>query len=152
MNAPISALLERKGRKVFSVLPTVTISEAVAEMNRQRVGCMLVIEDDQLVGVFTERDVLKRVVGAGVDPTRTRVAEVMTANVITISPDATVEQAMVIFTEKRCRHLPVIEQGRLVGTISIGDITRWMADSSRAEAEHLKNYITTGFSTAPFTG
>ncbi len=152
MNAPISALLDRKGRKVFSVLPTVTISEAVAEMNRQRVGCMLVIENDQLVGVFTERDVLKRVVGAGVDPTRTRVAEVMTANVITISPDATVEQAMVIFTEKRCRHLPVIEQGRLVGTISIGDITRWMADSSRAEAEHLKNYITTGFSTAPFTG
>jgi CBS domain-containing protein len=152
MNAPISALLDRKGRKVFSVLPTVTISEAVAEMNRQRVGCMLVIENDQLVGVFTERDVLKRVVGAGVDPTRTRVAEVMTANVITVSPDATVEQAMVIFTEKRCRHLPVIEQGRLVGTISIGDITRWMADSSRAEAEHLKNYITTGFSTAPFTG
>ena len=152
MNAPISALLDRKGRSVFSVLPSVTISEAVAEMNRQRVGCMLVIDEGRLVGVFTERDVLKRVVGAGVDPTRTRVAEVMTANVITVSPDATVEQAMVIFTEKRCRHLPVIEQGRLVGTISIGDITRWMADSSRAEAEHLKNYITTGFSTAPFAG
>ena len=150
MNAPISALLDRKGRSVFSVLPSVTISEAVAEMNRQRVGCMLVIDEGRLVGVFTERDVLKRVVGAGVDPTRTRVAEVMTANVITVSPDATVEQAMVIFTEKRCRHLPVIEQGRLVGTISIGDITRWMADSSRAEAEHLKNYITTGFSTTPF--
>ena len=121
-------------------------------MNRQRVGCMLVIDEGRLVGVFTERDVLKRVVGAGVDPTRTRVAEVMTSTVITVSPDATVEQAMVIFTEKRCRHLPVIEQGRLVGTISIGDITRWMADSSRAEAEHLKNYITTGFSTAPFAG
>ena len=152
MNTPISALLDRKGRSVFSVLPTVTISEAVAEMNRQRVGCMLVIDEGRLVGVFTERDVLKRVVGAGVDPTRTRVAEVMTSTVITVSPDATVEQAMVIFTEKRCRHLPVIEQGRLVGTISIGDITRWMADSSRAEAEHLKNYITTGFSTAPFAG
>ncbi len=152
MNAPISALLDRKGRSVFSVLPSVTISEAVAEMNRQRVGCMLVIDEGGLVGVFTERDVLKRVVGAGVDPTRTRVAEVMTANVITVAPDATVEQAMVIFTEKRCRHLPVVEQGRLVGTISIGDITRWMADSSRAEAEHLKNYITTGFSTAPFAG
>ncbi len=150
MNTPISALLDRKGHSVFSVLPTVTISEAVAEMNRQRVGCMLVIDEGRLVGVFTERDVLKRVVGAGVDPTRTRVAEVMTSSVITVSPDATVEQAMVIFTEKRCRHLPVIEQGRLVGTISIGDITRWMADSSRAEAEHLKNYITTGFSTAPF--
>lgn len=146
MNAPISALLDRKGRKVFSVSSTVTISEAVAEMNRQRVGCMLVIDDDHLAGVFTERDVLKRVVGAGVDPTRTRVADVMTANVITISPDATVEETMVIFTEKRCRHLPVLDHGRLIGTISIGDITRWMADSHRAEAEHLKNYITGGFS------
>ena len=119
-------------------------------MNRQRVGCMLVIADGRLAGVFTERDVLKRVVGAGVDPLRTRVADVMTATVITIAPDATVEQAMVIFTEKRCRHLPVVEHGQLVGTISIGDITRWMADSHRAEAEHLKNYITSGFSTAPF--
>lgn len=146
MNAPISAILDRKGRKVFSVLPNVTISEAVAEMNRQRVGCMLVIEEDRLVGVFTERDVLRRVVGAGVDPMRSLVAEVMTSSVITISPDATVEEAMVIFTEKRCRHLPVVDHGRLVGTVSIGDITRWMADSHRAEAEHLKNYITSGFS------
>jgi CBS domain-containing protein len=152
MNAPISALLDRKGRSVFSVSPTVTIAEAVAEMNRQRVGCMLVLDGGRLVGVFTERDVLKRVVGAGVDPKHTRVAEVMTANVITIPPTATVEQAMVIFTEKRCRHLPVLEQGELVGAISIGDITRWMADAHRVEAEHLKNYITTGFSTSPFSG
>lgn len=145
MNAPISALLDRKGRKVFSVSSTVTISEAVAEMNRQRVGCMLVIDDDRLVGVFTERDVLRRVVGAGVDPMRSLVSEVMTPDVITISPEATVEETMVIFTEKRCRHLPVVDHGRLVGTISIGDITRWMADSHQAEAEHLKNYITGGF-------
>ncbi len=113
---------------------------------------MLVLDGGRLVGVFTERDVLKRVVGAGVDPKHTRVAEVMTANVITIPPTATVEQAMVIFTEKRCRHLPVLEQGELVGAISIGDITRWMADAHRVEAEHLKNYITTGFSTSPFSG
>lgn len=146
MNAPISALLDRKGRKVFSVSSTVTIAEAVAEMNRQRVGCMLVIDDDRLVGVFTERDVLRRVVGAGVDPIRSLVSEVMTPDVITISPDATVEETMVIFTEKRCRHLPVVDHGRLIGTISIGDVTRWMADSHKAEAEHLKNYITGGYS------
>ena len=146
MNAPISALLDRKGRKVFSVSSTVTISDAVAEMNRLRVGCMLVIDDDRLVGIFTERDVLRRVVGAGVDPIRSLVSEVMTPDVITISPDATVEETMVIFTEKRCRHLPVVDHGRLIGTISIGDVTRWMADSHQAEAEHLKNYITGGFS------
>lgn len=146
MNAPISALLDRKGRSVYSVSPTMTVCEAVTEMNRQRVGSVLVLDDGKLVGIFTERDVLRRVVGAGVDPRRTLVSEVMTSGVISITPESTVEETMVLFTEKRCRHLPVLEHGQLVGTISIGDITRWMADAHRAEAEHLKNYITSGFS------
>jgi CBS domain-containing protein len=144
MNAPISAILDRKGRNVFSVSSTATIFEAVAEMNRHRVGSILVIDGGKLVGIFTERDVLRRVVGAGVDPTRAKVAEVMTANVITISSDEMVETTMRIFTEKRCRHLPVVDEGQLVGAISIGDITRWVGDAHRAEAEHLKNYITAG--------
>jgi CBS domain-containing protein len=147
MNAPITAILERKGKNVFSVPPTVSIAEAVAEMNRHRVGSVLIIDGNRLVGIFTERDVLRRVVGADLDPKRTVVADVMTAGVITISPDVSIEETMVLFTEKRCRHLPVVENGRLIGTISIGDITRWMADSHQAEAEHLKNYITGGFPT-----
>lgn len=147
MNTPISAILDRKGRKVFSVLPAMTVTEAVAEMNRHRVGSVLVLDGGRLVGIFTERDVLRRVVGPAIDPMRTRVSDVMTPNVLTIPPDATIEDTMVLFTEKRCRHLPVIEDGRLIGTISIGDITRWMADAHRAEAEHLKNYITGGFPT-----
>jgi CBS domain-containing protein len=146
MNAPISAILDRKGRTVFSVLSTMTVCEAVAEMNRHRVGSVLVIDAGRLVGIFTERDVLRRVVGDGLDPKRTLVSDVMTANVIAISPEVTIEETMRIFTEKRCRHLPVLEDGRLVGTISIGDVTRWMTDVHRAEAEHLKNYITSGFS------
>ena len=146
MNAPITAILDRKGRNVFSVSPTMTIADAVAEMNRHRVGSVLVLDAARLVGIFTERDVLRRVVGDGIDPKHTLVAEVMTTGVITISPEATIEETMVIFTEKRCRHLPVLDGGRLVGTISIGDVTRWMADAHRAEAEHLKNYITSGFS------
>jgi CBS domain-containing protein len=146
MNAPITAILDRKGRNVFSISSTSTISDAVAEMNRHRVGSVLVIDGGKLVGIFTERDVLRRVVGAGVDPKSCCVADVMTAGVITITPEATIEETMRIFTEKRCRHLPVLDNGRLVGTISIGDITRWVADSNRAEAEHLKNYIAGGFS------
>ena len=147
MNAPITAILDRKGHTVYSVSPTTTVAEAVDEMNRHRVGSVLVLEDKRLVGIFTERDVLRRVVGAGVDPRRATVADVMTRGVITISPEATIEDTMVLFTEKRCRHLPVCDNDRLVGTISIGDVTRWMADAHRAEAEHLKNYITNGFST-----
>lgn len=123
-----------------------SVFDAVAEMNRHRVGSMLVLESGRLVGIFTERDVLRRIVGEGRDPRTTPIRDVMTANLITIGPDATVEQTMAIFTEKRCRHLPVLENGTLVGSISIGDITRWMGDAHRAEAEHLKNYITTGFS------
>lgn len=127
--------------------PNVSVSDAVAEMNRHRVGSILVLEGGRLVGIFTERDVLRRVVGAGLDPQSTPLAAVMTTGVITITPESSVEETMMIFTEKRCRHLPVIDNGTLVGTISIGDITRWMADAHRAEAEHLKAYITGGFPT-----
>lgn len=146
MNTPISALLERKGSAVHAVNSSVTIAEAVAEMNRHRIGSVVVLDGDRLAGIFTERDVLLRVVGQSIEPNRKGVAEVMTRNLITVTPETTVEETMVIFAEKRCRHLPVIENGRLVGLVSIGDISRWIADSHRAEAEHLKNYITGGFS------
>jgi CBS domain-containing protein len=146
MNAPISAILDRKGCHVYSVPPTTTIAEAVAEMNRHRVGSIIILEGRRLVGIFTERDVLRRVVPTSIDPKTTGVTEVMSRNVITISRDATVEETTRIFTERRCRHLPVVEDGEVCGTISIGDITRWLGDVHRAEVEHLKNYITSGFS------
>ena len=146
MDTHLSALLERKGGAVLTIESTATIATAVAEMNRHRMGSIVVVEGDRLAGIFTERDVLRRVVGEGVSPHVMRVADVMTKNVITVTPETTVEETMVIFAEKRCRHLPVIVRGRLVGLISIGDISRWIADMHRAEAEHLKNYITGGFS------
>lgn len=145
MNVPVSTLLERKGSKVFSIPPTVTVFDAVAEMNRHRIGAIVVLDGERLVGMFTERDVLRRVVGAGLDPRRALVSEVMTAEVITIGPEATLEETAAIFTEKRCRHLPVVVDDKLIGLISIGDISRWMGDAHRAEAEHLKNYIAGGF-------
>jgi CBS domain-containing protein len=147
MNTPISALLDRKGPALHSVNPTLSVADAVAEMNRNRVGSVVVLENGELIGIFTERDVLRRVVGAGLDPRTATVAHVMTRDVLTIEPTATVEEAMKIFTEKRCRHLPVTSGGQLRGMVSIGDVTRWMADTHRAEAEHLKNYIAGGFPT-----
>jgi CBS domain-containing protein len=144
MNTPISALLERKGTAVHSVSPVLSVYDAVSEMNRHRIGAIVVLDGARLVGIFTERDVLRRVVGAGIDPKRSLVADVMSPGVITIAPDATIEQTMNIFTEKRCRHLPVVSGGQLRGVISIGDITRWMADANKAEAEHLRNYISGG--------
>ncbi|MGD1030127.1 MAG: CBS domain-containing protein [Opitutaceae bacterium] len=145
-SAPISVLLERKNSEVCSVSPAVTVAEAVAEMNRHRIGSVVVLDGSRLAGIFTERDVLRRVVGAGVDPLKATVAEVMTADLVTVTPATTVDEAMEIFTEKRCRHLPVMDNGRLVGVLSIGDVTRWSVDSHRSEAEHLKNYIAGGYS------
>lgn len=146
-STPISALLERKGSVVHAVPATVTIAQAVDEMNRHRIGSIVILENGRPVGIFTERDVLQRVVGTDLDPKVMRVADVMTSNLITISPDTTIEETMVLFAEKRCRHLPVLAENRMIGLISIGDISRWMAEAHRAEAEHLKNYIAGGFST-----
>ncbi len=145
METPVAALLERKGSAVHAVASTITIAEAVAEMNKKRIGCIIVHDGGEIAGIFTERDVLRRVVGAGVDPKTTRVSDVMTRDVHTIPSETTIEQTMLLFAEKRCRHIPVIDHGELKGLISIGDISRWMSDASRAEAEHLKNYITGGF-------
>jgi CBS domain-containing protein len=144
MKTPISALLERKGPLVHAVTPTMTVAEAVAEMNRQRVGSVIVMDGGRLCGIFTERDVLRRVVGASLDPKVTRVSEVMTEKIITIAPETTIEDALLVFTDKRCRHLPVVVDGRLIGVLSSGDVSRWMSDVHRAEAEHLKNYISGG--------
>jgi CBS domain-containing protein len=148
MNTPISTLLERKNSQIQSVNSSATVAEAVATMNHHRIGAILVLDGENLVGIFTERDVLRRVVGAGLDPGKARVADMMTKNLVTVTPDTTVEQSMVLFTEKRCRHLPVIGEGKLVGLVSIGDVTRWMVDLHRTECEHLKNYIAGGFPTA----
>lgn len=145
MNTPISALLDRKGSVVYSVPAQVTVCEAVDEMNRHRIGSIVVLENGAPIGIFTERDVLRRVVGEGVNPKVTRVRDVMTSDLITISPETTIEQTMTLFADKGCRHLPVLAGGRLVGLISIGDISRWVADTNRAEAEHLKNYIAGGY-------
>ncbi|MBP9913984.1 MAG: CBS domain-containing protein [Opitutaceae bacterium] len=144
MNTSISTLLERKGTAVRSIAPTLTVAESVHEMNRHKISSLLVMEGERVVGIFTERDVLRRVIGVGLDPKQARINEVMTREVATILPESTVEEAMEIFRAKHCRHLPVMVAGRVAGVISIGDISRWLTDVHRAEAEHLKNYINGG--------
>jgi CBS domain-containing protein len=145
MDTPVAALIERKGSAVHAVASTITIAEAVAEMNKKRIGCVVILDAGRIAGIFTERDVLRRVVGADIDPKTVLVADVMTRNVHTIPPETTVEQTMALFSEKRCRHIPVVDNGHLKGLISIGDISRWVSENSKAEADHLKNYIAGGF-------
>lgn len=147
MNTSIATLLDGKGRALHAVPVTVTVFEAVEAMNRHRIGAMLVMNGTKLAGIFTERDVLTRVISASLDPKSTPVSKVMSAEVITIAPETTVQQVMDIFAEKRCRHLPVIQNEKLVGLVSIGDVSRWVANTHSAEAESLRQYIAGGLST-----
>jgi len=147
MNTSISALLEGKGRALRTVASTVTVAEAVKEMNHHKIGSVLVMDGTRLAGIFTERDALTRVISAELDPKTTPITRVMSANVLTIGPDATVQQVMDLFAERRCRHLPVMAEGKLLGLISIGDVSRWVANAHRAEAESLRQYIAGGLST-----
>jgi CBS domain-containing protein len=147
MNTSIASLLEGKGRALHTVPASVTVFEAVQKMNQHRIGAMLVMNGPQLAGIFTERDALTRVIAASLDPKSTPIAKVMTANVLTVGPEITVQQVMDIFAEKRCRHLPVVQHEKLIGLISIGDVSRWVANAHRAEAESLRQYIAGGLST-----
>jgi len=141
MNTSIATLLEQKGGTTHTVPHTVTVAEAVREMNRHKIGSVLVMNGSSLVGIFTERDVLTRVVGGERDPLATPVTAVMTAEIVTVAPENTVDEVMRLFKEKGCRHLPVMMGGRLHGLISIGDVSRWVASMHRAEAETLRQYI-----------
>ncbi len=142
MKVPISTLLAKKGASVYSVSSGVTVKEAVLEMNRHRVGSVIIMDGDKLCGIFTERDVLQRVVAAGLDPLKTPVIQVMTQNVDTVSPETSIDEAMELITTKRHRHLPVVEESKLIGLISIGDITRWISQSNENETQSLWHYIT----------
>lgn len=143
MNTPIGLLLSRKGSSVHTIPASSTVADAVQLMNLHKIGSVVVTRSGQLSGIFTERDVLTRVVAAGRAPDSTSVADVMTHDPVTISPHATVEEVMTLISERRCRHIPVLEDGSrtLLGMISIGDILRWLVESHRAEADHLRHYI-----------
>jgi len=146
MNTSIAVLLEHKDSTVHTVSPTLTVAEAVQVMIEKKVSSVLVMEQKRLVGIFTERDVLRRVIGANLDPKATKLRDVMSTGLATISPATTLKDTMEIFSEKHCRHLPVISGEQLVGVISIGDVSRWLTNLHRAEAEQLRDYISGGYS------
>jgi CBS domain-containing protein len=141
MNDPISSILEHKGSDVVTVAPDATVLGAVQRMNERRIGALLVTDGGRPVGIFTERDVLVRVVAAGLDPGGTLVREVMTQNPVVVNSNVTVGQAMMIITERRCRHLPVIDGARLRGLISIGDLTSWVVRHQQRMIDDLHDYM-----------
>ncbi len=141
MNQRIGDILRRKGQDVYSVGPLSTVIDAVNTMNENRVGSVLVIEAGYPVGIFSERDVLVRVVAAHRDPRQTLVRDVMTTRLHTAALDDNVREVMKLMTDRRCRHIPVMDGEALVGLISIGDLTKALQHNLRQEVRELSNYI-----------
>lgn len=141
LNTKIRDVLRRKGEDVHSVGPLATVIDAVNTMNDHHVGSVLVCEGGEPVGIFSERDVLVRVVAVQRDPRQTLVREVMTTRLHTASPDDSVLDVMRLMTERRCRHVPIVQGARLVGLVSIGDLTKATQHNLRQEVRELSNYI-----------
>ncbi|MEO8539109.1 MAG: CBS domain-containing protein [bacterium] len=138
----VSSVLAEKGRQVYTVHRSVSVADAVREMNEKGIGALLVMDGRSPIGMFTERDVLRRVVDADRDPTMTKVTSVMTRPVQTISPSCNVDEAMELMTARRFRHLPVMEDGELVGMLSIGDLMRWITLHQEDHIRQMTEYIT----------
>lgn len=142
MQTPISQILDKKGAEIFSVDPTTSVTDAVRRMNSESIGCLLVIDDGRTVGIFTERDVLTRVIEHGRDPAVTQVSEVMSNNPVSIDRLATLEEAMAVMRTRRFRHLVVTgDGGALCGLLSINDLIGWLVEDREHEIEQLVNYI-----------
>lgn len=138
----VKQLLQNKGQAVWSVQPGDSVRNALQLMADKNVGALLVTEVDQLVGIFSERDYVRKVCLEGKNDLDTPVSEFMTSHVFTITPENSIEECMALMTEKHIRHLPVLKEGRLAGIISIGDVVKEVISDRELMIQHLENYIT----------
>jgi CBS domain-containing protein len=137
----IAAILAEKGSTVATVPPDATVEDIVAELTTRRIGAVLVTVESDVVGVVSERDVVRGLSGHRGAVLGLTARDVMTAPVVTITPGESVAQAMELMTDRRIRHLPVVESGRLVGLVSIGDLVKARIEEAEREALALKDYI-----------
>ena len=140
----VAEILKDKGGAVYSIRPDVRLGEACQELDRLRVGALIVCDADRVVGVLSERDVVKALAGEGAAALGRPVSDFMTADVVFAAPAETVAILMGRMTDRRIRHLPVLRDGRLAGVISIGDVVKCQIAEATQEAESLRTYITAG--------
>ncbi|HVJ58385.1 MAG TPA: CBS domain-containing protein [Terrimicrobiaceae bacterium] len=138
----IGSILNRKGTTVWSVSPTNTVFEAISMMAEKNIGALPVLEGDRLVGLISERDYARKVILLGRGSKETAVAEIMSVNLKTVGLGDSVQECMQIMTENRVRHLPVLEGGKLVGLISIGDCVNWIISAQTAAIDDLERFVT----------
>jgi CBS domain-containing protein len=134
--APLNRIFAT-GEAIHSVGPDCPVTECVRLMTVEKIGALVVMDGGRLTGIFTERDALNKVLAAGLDPGRTKVSEVMTRDPTCIPPTTTVGDAMELITTRRFRHLPVVENGKLLAVVSSGDLTRWLVKDQLGEVQEL---------------
>ncbi len=140
-NSSISEILSYKGTAVWSISPDATVYEAIELMAEKNVGAVLVTERDKLVGIISERDYTRKVVLKGKSSRTAKVKEILSSDIIHINPSHTVEECMRLMTDHHVRHLPVLEDGRIVGIVSIGDLVNWIISAQHTAISQLQTYI-----------
>jgi CBS domain-containing protein len=141
MKTRIATILDRKGHDVISIEASATVYEAIERMESRRVGSIIVLVDGAVAGIFTERDYLRRVTLQGRSSKTTPVSEVMTADIVCVDADFTVQECLAIMSEKKFRHLPVMKDEELVGIVSIGDLVKEISTQAQARVRYLEEYI-----------
>ncbi|MGZ4985431.1 MAG: CBS domain-containing protein [Chthoniobacterales bacterium] len=141
----IDAILSQKSSEVWSVAPNATVYDAVATMAEKNVGALVVMEGDKLVGIVSERDYTRKVMLRGKRSRETKVAEIMSSDVTVTNPREPVEKCLRLMTDKHIRHLPVVEDDKVVGVISIGDLVKHVISCQSAAIAHLEHYIHGGY-------
>jgi CBS domain-containing protein len=138
----VRLVLKQKGQDIWYVSPDACVYDAIEIMAEKYVGALLVVADGNLVGVVSERDYARKVILQGKSSKQTQVKEIMTSPAIFVTPDHTVEESMRIMTEKHIRHLPVVDDGKILGVVSIGDLVKWMISAQQQTISQLHSYIT----------
>ena len=138
---PVRSVLRNKGRAVWSISPDATVYQAIELMSEKQVGCLVVLSGGYLAGIVSERDYARKVILKGRSSQETKVREIMSSPVLYVTPEKTVEESMRLMTNRRVRHLPVLEGDNVVGMLSIGDLVNWIVSSQQQTIHHLHNYI-----------
>jgi len=137
-------ILETKGRDVWSISPEVTVFDALKMMADKNVGALVILDGEKVSGILSERDYARKVILHGRSSKELKVKEIMSSKVYWITPEQNIEDCMTLFTNKRVRHLPVLDKGELRGIISIGDVVKTIIADQESTIKHLENYITGG--------
>jgi CBS domain-containing protein len=142
--ARVSDILRNKGGDVLKIDAAATVYEAIEKMVERNVGSILVTDGDEVVGVMTERDYLRKIALQGRTSRETQVGEIMSSPLVYVTPDTTVEESMAIMTDRRIRHLPVVENDDVVGVVSIGDLVKYQSQEQNFRIQYLTEYISGG--------